>query len=97
MLLTVTFSLCHSLPLSLSCSCLSDQPTSDIKHSVYVGGAADGLAPVPTALALRHAGAVSLVGIGVRLGEGGGGAVIANWITRCELPTKVYGLPLLFH
>ena len=51
----------------------TDQPTSDIKHPVDVGGAADGPSPVPTALALLHAGAVPLVGVGFRLGEAGGG------------------------
>ena len=44
----------------------------DVEHSVDVGGAADGPAPVPLALPVEHARAVPPVRVGVRLDEKGG-------------------------
>ena len=43
--------------------------TSDIKHSINIGGAANGPAPMPLALAVKHALAIP-PGSRVRLGEG---------------------------
>ena len=55
--------------------------TSDIKHSVDVGGAANGPAPMPLALAVKHALAVP-PGCGVRLDNGGEGFTVCMYSVK---------------
>ena len=60
----------------------------DVEHSVDVGGAADGPAPVPLALPVEHARAVPPVRVGVRLDEKGGWRVCHVLEIHLGVPSK---------